>query len=199
MLAFVLGLTAASGARGQLLDLPVGARLPQADHPLTALDGTSTTLKDVAGKTGTVLVFWSNECPWARKYRDRLEALAGTYTPRGIRFVLINANDPVAYPREAASESIGQAPGKKQGIVYLYDTGGILARALGAQRTPQVFVFNAEAILAYAGAPNDSPGAPEKARRDYLDDALAALLAGEAAPLKRTKAFGCRIKFAPNG
>lgn len=185
--------------RAQLLELPVGAHVSVEAYTLTGLDGSPVPLKAVLGERATVLLFWSNECPWSRKYEGRVAAWAGTFASQGVSFVLVNAADPVAYPKEAPAESRGHYPGREEGVRYLYDPAGTLAHAVGAQRAPQAFVLDESHTLVYVGAPDDSPGNEDKVRRSYLADVLAALLSGETPAQKRTKAFGCRIKFAGRG
>ncbi len=171
------------------------AQLPLADRPMLSVDGRQVTLAQLRGPRGLVIVFWSNRCPWAARYESRLKKLAERYGARGVAFVLVNANDPKAFPQESLEASRQQAQRRGYAMPYLQDKGAALARALGASRTPEVFVFDAKNQLIYRGAIDDSPGDATNAQRTYLQIALEALLQGEAPATTETGAFGCLIRF----
>jgi hypothetical protein len=77
---------------------------------------------------------------------------------------------------------------------YLYDESQEVARALGSERTPEVFVFDAERRLVYHGLVDDNREEAEVTRH-YLRDALDAVLAGEAPEVVDTPPVGCTVKW----
>jgi len=80
---------------------------------------------------------------------------------------------------------------------YLHDADQSLAHALGAQRTPEVFLFDSERRLVYHGAIDDNRDA-SAVERHYLRDALDALLEGRATGLVQSEPIGCTVKwFSP--
>lgn len=162
------------------------------DQTLPRAGGGQGSLADLAGSTGTVVLFWSNQCPWVDKYEDRVLALYDQYSGQGISFVLVNSNDPSAFPRESAQASAERG----YTMPYLMDARSALARAFGASRAPHVFVFDADRSLVYVGTIDDSPGDPGNVQNTYLADALGALVGGGQIPVAKTKAFGCTIKFS---
>lgn len=176
-------------AAAQAQELPLGSSMPAANTTLEQAGGGSTTLSDLAGSEGTVVIFWSNQCPWVDRYEGRLADLQQEFGDR-FNFVLINSNDPSAFPREALDE---MEP-KRFADAYLRDNDAEVARAFGAERTPHAFVFEA-GTLVYVGAIDDSPGDPGNVERSYLRDALSAVAQGEDVPVAQTKAYGCMIKF----
>lgn len=188
--ALLLALSA-PGATAQEQELPLGAPLPMQDATVQLVNGTTATLGSLTGANGTVLVFWSNQCAWIDKYKDRVLALYNAYAGDGIAFVLVNANDATAFPKEAAS--VGQAMNLP--MSYVMDAGSRLALTLGASRTPHVYAFDADRALFFVGAIDDSPGDPANVQKTYLKDALEALKQGKAVEKPKTTAFGCTIKF----
>jgi hypothetical protein len=193
--ALLIGLGGARAA-AQPKELPLGSPLPMADASFQQAAGGSVSLGSLMGSNGLVLVFWSNQCLWADKYQDRLLGLAGDFRNQGFNFALVNANDAAAFPQEAASASAQ----RNLPLPYLVDAGSRLAQALGASRTPHVFVFDASNILAYVGSIDSSPGDPKKADRvDYLREALVDLAGGVNVRRPSTEAFGCMIKFQNPG
>lgn len=180
-------------AQGPAADL--GTTLPMTDRAMRAAAGGSTTLADVAGAKGTAVMFWCNSCPWVKKYEDRVISLAAEYEKAGIGFIAVNANDPVAFPADNLEAMAARVAEKKYPFPYVLDDGSRLARALGATRTPQVFLFDAQNRLVYEGTVDDSPSDATQVESAYLRNALSHLVAGEDIAVQRTKAFGCTIKF----
>lgn len=175
--------------------ISLGSQFPLADRSIEGVDERAYRLQDFRGERGTVIVFWSNNCPWVDKTEERLLQVIGDFSARGIGFALVNSNDPVAFEEESLVASRQRASQSRYGVPYLRDQGSQLARALGATRTPHFFIFDADNALVYSGALDDSPGDPASVQARYVPDALTALLEGRPAPTGQTKAFGCTIRF----
>lgn len=173
-------------------ELPLGSALPMADQQITLSNGSQAALQSLAGNNGMVVAFWSNQCPWVDKYEERFQALHNDFAAQGIGFVLVNSNDPTAFPQESASESDKKA--QALGIPYIMDQGAILATAFGASRAPHIYSFDNTRTLVYLGSIDDSPGDPASVQNSYLRDVLTALVAGSSSSVPQTKAFGCRLK-----
>ena len=192
MLRLLLVLLLASGASAQ--GITYGDALPMADAALASADGSQTTLSASAGAAGLVVVFWSNACPWTDRYAPRLADLAERYTPAGIGFVLVNANDPAQSDRESATASREHATGAGLVMPYLADPSGALATAFGASSAPHVFFFDAGRVLRYDGTLDDSPASADRVRVPYLAQAMDQSVAGLPIEVQRTQAFGCALK-----
>jgi thiol-disulfide isomerase/thioredoxin len=188
----LIGALAFSPARAQ--ELPPGSQMPAQDVRLDKATGGSASLSDLAGEQGTAVVFWSNRCPWVDKYEGRLMELASSFSDQSVSFVLVNSNDGSAFPKESKSGSRKRAESAGYEIPYLMDKNAKLAEALGAARTPHVFLLDGDRTLAYVGTIDDSPGDPGNVSNAYLKNALNAVVAGESVPKAHTKAFGCTIK-----
>src|SRR5690606_22028731 len=61
---------------------------------LSNLDGQSVSLANVAGSRGTILLFTSNSCPFAKLYDARIIQIQDVYGDMGYPVVLINPSDP---------------------------------------------------------------------------------------------------------
>jgi hypothetical protein len=77
---------------------------------------------------------------------------------------------------------------------YLYDEEQTLARALGSERTPEVFVFDRDRRLRYHGAIDDNRD-ETAVTRHYLREALDAVLEGLDPPVAETPPVGCTVKW----
>ena len=162
---------------------------------LPSVDGNSYSLDGLAeDNQATVVVFMCNHCPYVLAWLDRLIAVANDYAAKGVAFAGINANDPAKY---AADDFAGmQKLAKDRGLPfpYLHDETQEVAHAYGAERTPEIFVFDADLKLRYHGAPDDNYDESE-ASVPYLRDALDAVLDGARPPVVDTAPVGCTIKW----
>lgn len=173
------------------MTLAIGEAAPEFTLPTT--DGGIATADAAGSGRPLVVAFWCNHCPYVRAWEDRFNELAREYSDR-VRFVAINANDPGAYPADSFEAMVERSREKGFFFDYAFDESQAVARAYGAERTPEVFVFGADDGLAYHGAIDDSTD-PEAARHPYLREALEALLAGRAPDVADTPAVGCTIKW----
>ncbi len=77
---------------------------------------------------------------------------------------------------------------------YLHNESQAIARALGAERTPEAYVFDADRRLVYRGAVDDNRDEADVTQH-YLRDAIEAALAGETPPVPDTPPVGCTVKW----
>jgi hypothetical protein len=141
----------------------------------------------------TVVAFTCNHCPYALAWHDRLTQVARGYD---VTFLAVNPNDAERYPRDSFDEM--KARVEADGgwpYPYLRDESHEVARAYGAQTTPDVFVLDGEGILRYRGAP-DADHRDEGQRAAWLREALDAVLAGERPARAETEPVGCSVKWS---
>jgi peroxiredoxin len=162
---------------------------------LPAVDGNNYSLAAIAqGKSATAVVFMCNHCPYVLGWMDRLMAIARDYAEQGVAFVGINSNDPAKYAADDFPGMQKQAAEWGLPFPYLHDETQEVATAYGAERTPEVFLFDADLALRYHGAPDDNYDAT-KASVPYLRNALDAVLAGKEPALAETPPVGCTVKW----
>ena len=162
---------------------------------LKGVDGNPYSLNDLKGDRGIVVVFSCNHCPYVKAYEDRMIELANEYQSRGIPFALINANDPVNYPDDDFEAMAERAQEKGYPFPYLQDETQETATAYGAERTPEVFLFDGDLRLQYHGRIDDNYEDPSAVQQAYLKDALEAVLSDETPPVRMTDPVGCTIKW----
>lgn len=175
--------------------LALGKTAPEANTPMIGVDGESYTIAGAKGEHGTLVVFTCNSCPWARAWQGRIAQIANTYAKRGVGVLVVNSND----PKVAAVDGFdGMKQRAKQiglEVPYVVDATSDVARAFGATRTPEAFLFDASGKLVYHGTVDDNAHHPDQVKKHYLQDALQAVVAGHKVETAETKAFGCSIKF----
>jgi peroxiredoxin len=168
------------------------ATAPSFDLP--GVDGRNHSLDEYADTPVLVLVQSCNHCPYVLAWEGRINDLQREFGDRGVRIVAINSNDAVAYPTDSFEAMVDHARDAGYVIDYLYDESQEIARALGAERTPEAFVYDAARRLVYHGAVDDSRE-EEDVTEHYLRDAVEAALAGETPPVADTAPVGCTVKW----
>jgi peroxiredoxin len=172
----------------------IGDRAPRFELP--DVDGTLHALGGNGPGAEATVVYWTcNHCPYALAWHERMLAVARDYGERGVRLLAINSNDAERYPRdsrEAMRERVEQEGGWPH--PFLHDESQEVARAFGAERTPEVFVFDRDLRLRYRGAPDADYEQPDE-NAAWLREALDAVLAGAEPPRAETPAVGCTIKW----
>jgi len=188
--AAVLALVGAAHAA-----VPLGASIPMADVQMENVDGRHLTLAEVRGERGTLVVFSCNHCPFVQAWQKRMVALGNEYAAKGIGVVFVNANDPTAYPTDDMATMKQVAAGEGYRFAYVVDATSDVARAFGATRTPEAFLFDGAGHLVYHGAIDDNAHEPDRVTHRYLRDALDALLAGRPVDPAEVPFIGCTIKL----
>ena len=150
-----------------------------------------------AGKNGTLVVFTCNELP-LRQGLGAADRRAGQHllARRASGVLLINSNNPTVSKKD--SFELTQARAKERGMQFAYavDPDSSVAKAFGATRTPEAFLFDKGGKLVYHGTIDDNHEEADKVEKRYLKDALEAVSAGKTPAVQETKSLGCTIKFA---
>jgi peroxiredoxin len=193
----VVALGVAAGSAAEAAALSLGEAAPMATVKMKSVDGRELSIADVAGAKGTLVMFSCNHCPYVKAWEDRIASIGNGAPARGVGVIVINANDPEAYPEDDYAAMQKRAQEKGFEFPYVVDATSDVARAFGATRTPEVYLFDAAGKLAYRGAIDDNAQDAAKAQRRYLADAIDALAAGREVAERETKAIGCSIKFRP--
>jgi peroxiredoxin len=162
---------------------------------LPGVDGKNHALADYANKTAVVVMFTCNHCPYVQAWEDRMVRIQKDYAGKGVQLIAIGSNDAKKYPDDSFEKMKERARAKGFNFPYLYDESQAVARAYGAQRTPEVFVFDKSGSLHYHGTIDDNYENPNAVQQHYLRDALDAVLAGQSPATTETQPVGCTIKW----
>jgi peroxiredoxin len=174
------------------MSIDLGSEAPS--FVLPGVDGNDHSLDDYGDAKLLVVVQYCNHCPYVLAWEGRLMAVARDYAQKGVRVVAINSNDVAHYPEDSFEQMKARAEKLGFPFDYLFDESQSLAHALGAERTPEVFLFDKGRRLRYHGAIDDSRD-DNAVTRSYLREAIDALLAGEEPPTAETEAVGCTVKW----
>jgi peroxiredoxin len=170
---------------------PLAVGQPAPNFSLTDLNGKTHTLNEYRGKI-VAIAFIATQCPISNDYNSRMRAIAEEYSGKNIILLGINSNF-----NESIKEIKSHAARNKLSFPILKDEGNKIADVYGAQRTPELFVIDAEGVLRYHGRIDNSRDVRRVNRRD-LREALNEMIAGKPVSVSEGKAFGCPIKRIQN-
>jgi len=191
MTAAVVALVAAS----PVWALKIGDKIPNLNIQLVSVDGKTTTVDAVKGTQGTLVFFTCNHCPYSKAWEARYTKFGNELLKKGFGVIAINSND-VSKAKEDSLPLMGDKS-KRLGMRFAYvaDQTSDVARAFGAQRTPEFFLFDKEGSLIYTGAFDDNAEHPAKVRDQYLSKAVKAYSKNKPIQVAETRSVGCSIKF----
>jgi len=158
------------------------------------VSGKTTTLKDAKTDKGLLVMFSCNTCPYVVKNQARTKEACKYATDNGIGVAIINSNE--ASRNDGDSYDAMKVYAKEQGYNwhYLVDEKSVVADAFGANRTPEVFLFDNNGKLVYHGAIDDNPSDAGAVSRKHLLTAMDEMKTGKEVSVKESKSVGCGIK-----
>ena len=180
--------------------MSIGDAMPAFENLPTTDNGTLSSVD--LDESVVVLVSLANHCPWVKGMDDGLVDLVKQFKGKDVRVVgfAVNHRDDDRLPamKEHAAKS-------GYNFTYIYDESQDLGRKLGATRTPEYFVFNADRKLVYMGLLTNSPARKTRSGEIsfingdpvdfYVANAVAATLAGEMVDPAETRAHGCTLEY----
>lgn len=155
------------------------------DFELPDLAGRLHRLSDYRGRI-VIVNFWSADCP----HVERTDALMLASLARwgenvALLSIASNANE---------STSVVESVSRGRGLpVVLLDAEHKVADRYDVQITPEVYVIDREGVLRYRGAVDDVNFRQREPKRNYLNEAVDALLAGDLPAMGEVPAFGCAL------
>lgn len=177
----------------------IGKKAP--NFKLMGTDGKTYSLSDFEGKF--VVLEWINfDCPFVKKQYQKsgnMPSLQKQFIEKGVVWLSIcssaegkqgNFSKDVLADRMKAENHSATA--------YLLDADGKVGKMYDAKTTPHMFVIAPNGELAYMGAidsirstdPQDIPKA-----KNYVSEALGALMNGKEVEKKTSKPYGCSVKY----
>jgi peroxiredoxin len=174
------------------------------DFNLKGVDGKMYSLASFKNADVLVIIFSAPHCPTAQAYEDRIIKIQNDYKEQGLQVVMIQPNSPGSVCLEERGwTDLGdtfedmqiRAKDKKFNFPFL-DDGETEETSIkyGPVATPHAFVFDKDRILRYVGRIDDSEKIGTETQHD-LRNAIEATLAGKEVQVKKTKVFGCSIKW----
>ena len=138
-----------------------------------------------------VLALFNATCPISNKLAPEVARLEKDYADKDVTLLLVNTSTEAK--SDEAQKFISEH-GLKSAVIP--DSGQSLQRELQASTTTEVFVLDAAHTLLYRGAINDQYGlgyTKEAAKKNYLRDAVEAVLNHRLPEISATTAPGCAL------
>ena len=142
-----------------------------------------------------IVAFLGTECPLAKHYAGRLGQFAQEYAPQQVAVLGVMSNSIDTPAKIRQFQELHQ-------LTYpiVHDQGNRLADQFQAERTPEVFVLDAERRVRYHGRIDDQfqiGVIRDQPTSEDLKLALQTLLAGNTPDVPETEAIGCLIGRQP--
>ena len=162
---------------------------------LPNIDGAMVNLQNSMGKSGLLVMFICNHCPYVKAILPHLINDVRELQTLGVSTVAIMSNDPTDYPEDSAENMQKIARAMDFPFAYLLDASQQIAKNYGAVCTPDFFGFNNKLELQYRGRFDESrkETAPESTRD--LFHAMKLVAETGAGSKGQIASIGCSIKW----
>ncbi|MDX8404371.1 MAG: thioredoxin family protein [Mariprofundaceae bacterium] len=170
-----------------------GTKLPEFE--LNDAAGNRHHSSDLSGTNGLLVVVTCNHCPYAIAVWPRVIRLAKSFREKGVNTIAINPNIHPDYPEDSPKVMIEKIAEWGIDFPYLVDVDQSVAKALAAQCTPDIYLYDRDGELYYHGRIDDYWKDESKVTAEELAPAIDALVAGHDAPTIQHPTIGCSIKW----
>ena len=192
--ALFAALTLASAA------LAVETGKPAPDFTGTDINGKTVKLSDYKGKI-VVIESYNSDCPFCNnQYKTgAMQELQSDLASKGVVWLLVNSVNPNNSSHRTPDQAKQEIADKKIiTTAWLDDSSGAVGHLYGMKTTPHMFVVDKTGTLVYDGAIDNKPDPMHDPRtaRNYVREAMDALIAGKPVPVAQTKPYGCGVKYA---
>ncbi|WP_200974219.1 redoxin domain-containing protein [Echinicola sp. 20G] len=159
------------------------------------VSNTTFKLQDYNKYPAVILIFTSNNCPFAKLYEDRLINLQKSYMDKSVIFAFINPHH--GQSEEESTNAIKSKIAQK-GIkfAYLIDSNQSVTKSLKASKLPEAYVLTPSPTgfsIAYHGAIDNNAQLPNQVTKQYLKTAIDQVLADQHPIPNSLRAVGCNI------
>ena len=180
----------------KMIDL--GSKAPSFNLPVSNFQsghGSTLNLEELSTGAPLAVVFMCNHCPFVVHIENALINAAQVCKQKGVNLVGISSNDASQYPEDSFEAMGKRATDKKYPFPYLYDESQSVAKAYGAECTPDFFLYDANLCLAYRGRFDETrPGSGQATGEEFLQ-AVDELLNLGVVTMPQRPSMGCNIKW----
>jgi len=173
---------------------------PAPDFTATDINGKTVKLSDYKGKI-VVIESYNSGCPYClNQYKTgAMQALQRDLAAKGVVWLLVNSVNPKNFSHRTPEQAKAEMAAEKiAATAWIDDSSGTVGHLYGMKTTPHMFVIDKNGTLVYDGAIDNKPDPSHDPRtaRNYVREAVDALLAGKPVTVSETKPYGCSVKYA---
>ncbi len=188
---------------GLVLSVPAFALdsgAPAPDFKGQTSTGKEVKLSDYKGKV--VVLEWLNYgCPFVKKHYNgkNMQAVQADAVKRGVVWLSVISSAPGK--QGAGTAESAEKDRKEHGsnaTEVVLDSSGAIGKMYNAKTTPHMYVIDEKGTLVYQGAIDDKPSTETESLRgakNYVREALDAVMAKKAVAKATTTAYGCSVKY----
>jgi peroxiredoxin len=163
---------------------------------LEGTDGKTYSSSDLKGKKAVLIIFMCNHCPYVVPKFDYFVELQEKYGNDGLQIIAINSNDTANYQEDSFAKMKEYAQKYKFNFPYLLDETQKIAKAYGAECTPDPFLFGPGMRLKYHGRFDDAHGKGHyEGSTSEMEEAIKQVLLGQEVTVEKLPSCGCNIKW----
>lgn len=176
----------------ETINTPIGNYAP--DFELPGIDNQVHHLSRYLEKFRAVgVISMCNHCPYSRLYLDRLKKIQAQFAEDGFTLIGMNGSSSTQHLSESFDEMKSFAERHQLNFPYVWDSTQDVTRSLGASKTPMAFLVDNHGIVRYKGQIDNHPQEAVSLGEDYLRNAIACLLKGEAINQSETEPTGTTL------
>ncbi|VAY87721.1 Alkyl hydroperoxide reductase and/or thiol-specific antioxidant family (AhpC/TSA) protein [hydrothermal vent metagenome] len=176
------------------MSLSIGSQAK--DFNLPDANGTMHKLDDIKGENGTLIIFMCNHCPFVIHYFKYFKQLENICNKNKINIIGINANDFTKYTQDTPEKMLETKQKVGFNFTYLVDESQQTAKNYDARCTPDLFLFDENLNLYYAGQIDDSrPTNKIEVSGKDIERAINDLISKNPSTKPQNPSLGCNIKW----
>ena len=166
------------------------------DFNLKSTENKQISLNDVKGKSGTLIMFICNHCPYVKAIIKDLVNDVKFLEGLDVKSVGIMSNDVKNYPDDSFENMISFSKLNEFSFPYLIDETQNVAKEYGAVCTPDFFGYNKHLELQYRGRIRELKDLkPVREGDSDLKVAMKLVYETGKGPKNQIPSMGCNIKW----
>jgi len=163
---------------------------------LLSTENKKTSLDNIKGKNGTLIMFICNHCPYVKAVIKDIVKDTKYLETLNIKSVAIMSNDVKNYPEDSFENMISFSRTHNFAFPYLIDKTQEVAKKFGAVCTPDFFGYDKNLELQYRGRIRELKNLkPVREGDSDLSIAMKQIATSGKGPTKQIPSMGCSIKW----
>lgn len=165
---------------------------------LVNIDGKILKSTDLLGKSGTLIMFICNHCPYVKAIINKIVETTNELEKLNIQSIAIMPNDTEKYPEDSFENMKIFSKKHQFKFPYLIDKTQEVSKNFGAVCTPDFFGFNSDNKLNYRGRIGLMKNLEFIGKTNDLLNAMTQISKTGEGPKEQFSSAGCSIKWKIN-
>lgn len=162
---------------------------------LDNFNGQEVSLTDLENYDGVLVIFMCNHCPYVRVQLDEIRELSEEFSSIAVVGINPNAETHPEDSVEKMEELVEENELESENFYYLVDADQEVAKAYGAECTPDPFLLDWRHRLYYQGRLNDRKSPGDEREEREMKSVIQDMLKRKSPPEDQLPSQGCGIKW----